>query len=231
MDFTSHPLADKPGGSAIVQDCILVLEYLSEDGRRERLNLDFLCTADTNKHDYHFVLQVWVWMFMHQQLHSRFDSIDVWSDGGPHHFKTRYCQWMWHALSQLRFRAKRITHHFFASYHGHSLADGHAAVIKRQLEQSYHITELGRLVQQPGVTWGPATVADVAGILRDNCSNTQVVVFNSIDRDDEKKPRIKPIQSIKTLHCLRYEHAACTGFERTGEGEGRPILFARTHEL
>src|SRR5688500_11881346 len=19
-----------------------------------------------------------------------------WSDGGPHHFKTRYCQWMWH---------------------------------------------------------------------------------------------------------------------------------------
>ena len=45
MDFTSAALADKPGAGAVVQDCILVLEYINEDGTRVRRNMDFVCTA------------------------------------------------------------------------------------------------------------------------------------------------------------------------------------------
>ena len=48
MDFTSVCLSDKPGANTIVQDCILVLEYLDENKNRVRRNLDFVCTADTN---------------------------------------------------------------------------------------------------------------------------------------------------------------------------------------
>lgn len=227
MDFTSAALADKPGASAVVQDCILVLEYLTEDGTRERRNIDFVCTADTNKHDYHFVLQVWIWMFLKERLNERFDSIDIWSDGGPHHFKTRFCQWMHHALSELRFGRKRITHHFFASYHGHSLADGHAAVIKRALHTRYKTTQLERLTLNPTATWGPATVDDVAEILTANCANTQVIVFRDIDRDDERKPEVRGINSIKAMHCLTYEGGTCRARERTGEGEGELFSFLR----
>lgn len=230
MDFTSESLSDKPGGSTVVQDCILVLEYLDADSTIVRRNLDFLCTHSTNKHDYHFVLQVWVNLFLTEKLNRKFDAIDVWSDGGPHHFKTRFCQFMWHALSELRFGHKRITHHFFASYHGHSLADGHAAVIKRALKSRYQITELERATHRSSATWGPASVEEVAAILRANCANTEVTVFTTIERDEERKPTVRGVPSIKAMHCLEYSKGECKAFERTGapaekEGEGANFSF------
>ncbi len=45
-----------------------------------------------------------------------------WTDGGPHYFKTRYCQWTWSWLSTQRFAGRRISHHFFAPFSSHSLA-------------------------------------------------------------------------------------------------------------
>jgi len=107
MDFTSAYLTPKIGHSnnhCIVQDCIVVLEYMS-NGQRMRENINFLCDCqESNKNDYHFVLTVWLSLFHYKKLNDHFDCIDVWSDGGPHHFKTRYCQWMWHWLL-LRFNA------------------------------------------------------------------------------------------------------------------------------
>jgi hypothetical protein len=64
-----------------------------------------------------FVLQVWLLLFLSNKLIDHFDSIDIWTDGGPHHFKTRYCQAMWYWLSCCRFAARRSSHHFFASFH------------------------------------------------------------------------------------------------------------------
>jgi len=98
MDFTSvylRPKINHSVQSCTVQDCILVLEYLNSEGARIRENLDFLCDCpDTNANDYHFVLHVWLLLFQRKQFNAFFDSIDVWTDGGPHHFKTRFCQWM-----------------------------------------------------------------------------------------------------------------------------------------
>jgi hypothetical protein len=146
MDFTSAhltPKIDHAVNSSVVQDCIVVLEYIS-NGERMRENIDFLCDCpDTNKKDYHFVLHVWLLLFHFKKLIDHFDCMDVWSDGGPHHFKTRYCQWMWHWLSQTHFAKRRISHHFFASYHGHSLADAHAASIKRLIRTEYNMSQRG----------------------------------------------------------------------------------------
>lgn len=121
MDFTSAYLTPKTGHkqeTVTVQDCIIVLEYftLDKEGNRvrNRQNLDFLCDCpDTNKHDYFFVLQVWRSLFEIKQLNQHFDTIDIFTDGGPHHFRTRFCQWMWLWLSCNSFDNKRITHHFF----------------------------------------------------------------------------------------------------------------------
>ena len=98
MDFTSTFLTPKIGHQAnhtVVQDCIVVMEYIL-DGQLHRENIDFLCDcSDTNTNDYHFVLHVWLRLFQCYRLREAFDSIEVWTDGGPHHFKTRYCQFMW----------------------------------------------------------------------------------------------------------------------------------------
>ena len=57
MDFTSAKLDTKPGADAIVQDCIVVLEYLDEAGSKVRRNLNFLCDDyATNDADFYFVL-------------------------------------------------------------------------------------------------------------------------------------------------------------------------------
>lgn len=165
MDFTSTSLADKPGATLVVQDCIIVMEYRDENNQRQRHNIDFLCAADTNKHDYHFVLQTWVYLFLKENFNERFDRIDIWTDGGPHHFKTRFCQFTWHVLSSIRFDSKPIVHHFFPSYHGHSLADAHAAVMKRALNTCYNTSEFLRVTQMPDATWGPATIDELAQIL------------------------------------------------------------------
>ena len=46
MDFTSAFLTPKIGHQSnhtVVQDCIIVLEYLDSHGQRQRDNIDFLC--------------------------------------------------------------------------------------------------------------------------------------------------------------------------------------------
>ena len=217
MDFTSAPLADKPGAGTVVQDCIVVMEYRDANNSIVRRNFDFLCASDTNQHDFHFVLQVWVWLFLHEHLNDRFDAIDLWSDGGPHHFKTRYCQFMWHALSSLRFDSKSITHHFFASYHGHSLADGHAAVIQRCLHTRYLASEHDRHQSNPSATFGPATVAAVADSICKECQNTTAVVFPHIEREDKIKQRVKAIKDIKQRHSFTYGAGVCYAQDQTND--------------
>jgi hypothetical protein len=113
MDFTSVFLTPKIGHqqqASVVQDCIVVLEFINENGARVRQNFDFLCDSqETNTNDYHFVLHVWISLFRFKHLFDHFDSVDIWTDGGPHHFKTRFCQWMWHWFSTQRFGNKRIS--------------------------------------------------------------------------------------------------------------------------
>src|SRR5687768_11816609 len=99
MDFTSAHLKSKTGHQKNeerkVEDCIFVLEWI-EGNQRQRINLDYLCDCpDTNANDYHFLLHATLHLFMDQHINQRFDIINAWSNGGGHHFKTRYCQFMW----------------------------------------------------------------------------------------------------------------------------------------
>jgi hypothetical protein len=216
MDFTSAFLTPKIGhqqNRTTVQDCIVVLEYMS-GGRRVRENLDFLCDCpDTNANDYHFVLHVWLSLFIHKRFIDHFDCIDIWTDGGPHHFKTRYCQWMWQWLSTQRFAGRRISHHFFASYHGHSLADAHAAAIKRILRSEYQRSQLQRISPVlSAIEWGPEDAMQL-GRLLDKAASTQVCVIPHIDRDTALKPDPFPLVHIKRQHCFDYEKGKCYSAE------------------
>jgi len=226
MDFTSTSLADKPGSGIVVQDCIIVMEYKDQNNQLVRRNIDLLCASDTNKHDFHFVFQVWINLFFKEKLDEKFDRIDLWTDGGPHHFKTRWCQFTWHSLSTLRFHSKPITHHFFPSYHGHSLVDGHAAIIKRALNTRYNESEFERATHAATATWGPASISDVKLILEANCKNGSIV-FDDIDRDPANKPDITPVPSIKIQHSIRFMGGECAAFKKTGDAVGTEFVFRR----
>jgi hypothetical protein len=228
MDFTSAFLTPKIGhtsNSSVVQDCIVVLEYIS-GGQRMRENIDFLCDCpDTNKNDYHFVLHVWLLLFHFKKLIDHFDCIDVWSDGGPHHFKTRYCQWMWHWLSQTLFSQRRISHHFFASYHGHSLADGHAATIKRLIRTEYNMSQLQRFdTTTLALYWGPADASAVGRLIKKGV-NTEICVIPKIDRDPALKPDPVSLVHIKQQHCFDYKEGLCFRSERSAGTEKKRFSF------
>jgi hypothetical protein len=225
MDFTSTSLAAKAGVNTYLQDLIVVMEWKDRDGHLQRANLDYLCEDISNKHDYFFVLNVWLKMFSDFQFNSNFDAIQVWSDGGPHHFKTRFCQFMWRMLSTMRFSNKRIEHHFFVSYHGHSLADGHAAVVKRALLARYKQSELARMVStgsQPDV--GPQTSSDLVELLK-TWANTQPYLLPCIYRDPWLKPKVRHIPSIKTMHALRYEGGKNWRAESSADPQWQQFFF------
>jgi len=200
--------------------------YLPSTNHRIRKNLDFICDhSDTNKNDYHFLLHVVLKLFLSFNINNSFNSIEIWSDGGPHHFKTRYCQWMWSWLSTNRFNKKKISHHFFASHHGHSLADSHAAAIKRVLHTQYNTSKLQRL--QPtaaAIYWGPGNAQDFGALLQ-YATESQIFLFPYIDRDPLLKPKIFPLNQIKKQHSFVYENGICRSYERTNEGDGHPFKF------
>ena len=122
-----------------------------------------------------------------------------------------------HQLSTEKFDQKRLCHNFFPSYHGHSLADAHAAIIKRALTTRYLETEVERMAFLKEATWGPTSVAEMASVLRSRCSATEVHIFDHIQRKAQHRPDIQPLQAIKSNHCFVYEHNSCNAFAKTGD--------------
>ena len=233
MDFsTIYPatnIGDSNSSSNSIQDCILVLEFLNETGRRQRQYMDFLCDIKkVNTNDYFFVNVVWQ-QLMQLDLAAQFDSIEIWSDGGPHHFKTRYCQWSWHHFSSCYFQGKRITHNFFAAYHGHSLADSHAGRDKQVIKAEYLSSQHSRLQLLPlsarPVYWGPSSARDVQIILQKKIENTTAVVLADIDRDPQLKPAVAGLPNIKQYHSFFYENNRCYMAELTNDGNPTSFRF------
>jgi hypothetical protein len=234
MDFSSiyeypnngESNSNSNSNSHTVQDCILVLEFIDDAGQQHRQYMDFMCDIKTmNKNDYFFVQHVWQLLFQRKVL-DQFDSLELWSDGGPHHFKTRYCQWMWHHLSTCYFQQKKITHNFFASYHGHSLADSHAGRVKQVIKSEYISSQQSRMNNSDqSAYWGPSSANDIQLILNERIERTSAIVLNHIDRDDDLKPNVAGLVDIKQKHCFVYEGNRCSMSELTNDGNPQFFHF------
>jgi len=230
MDFTSFSLEPDAEESdqrmMYVQDLILVLEFI-ENGHRQTEYVDYICDCpDSNTNDYHFVLYAMLLFFRCFYIKEAFQLVEVWTDGGPKHFKTKYCQWMWHFLSSSCFDGKLIAHNFFASYHGHSLADSHAAVDKRLLRAAYNTSELSRrTVSEEPISWGPSSAAALVPVFSENAARTQAFHLPSIPRNAALKPNIAGINLIKSKHRFEYAEGTCLAFPRTGQDVGMPFAF------
>eukprot|EP00808_Paulinella_micropora_P004343 g11234.t1 len=67
-----------------------------------------------------------------QKANSTLRGVDIFSDGGPNHFKISSTIAFFSTL-KAKYNLIRLRWFFFASYHGSSLCDGHAAVIHHVL--------------------------------------------------------------------------------------------------
>lgn len=225
MDFSAIYLLCKIGAdnSITVQDYILVFEYL-HGNQRIRHYYDFLCDIpEENTNDYFFVQAVWL-KLVEMNVFDGFDSIEIWSDGGPKHFKTRYCQYFWHQLSNKLFQQQKIQHNFFASYHGHSLADSHAGHDKQLVKSEYIKSQQERMRLFDDFTakinYGPASAHQIADLLNQNLSHTTAIVLDNINRDPATKPKVKSLPNIKQFHSFEYQnHQCCANYLTNDENQ------------
>eukprot|EP00808_Paulinella_micropora_P019374 g37077.t1 len=67
-----------------------------------------------------------------EKANSTLRGVDIFSDGGPNHFKISSTISFFSTL-KAKYNLIRLRWFFFASYHGSSLCDGHAAVIRHVL--------------------------------------------------------------------------------------------------
>ena len=133
---------------------------------------------------------------------------------------------MWHFLSSAYFSNKLIAHNFFASYHGHSQADSHAAADKRLLRAAYNTSELQRkVVTEDPISWGPSSGTALSSLLTENASRTQAFYLSSIPRDAGIKPNIAGVNLIKSKHRFEYVEGTCLAFKRAEMPPGIPFEF------
>lgn len=147
-----------------VSDLILVL--YQKNVETNKLEWKYLDHFAMEKQSFSFVKAVWLQLFDSQELEC-FDSIYIWSDGGPQHFKIKktiqffsYCRISSH---------KHITYNFFASGHGHSMCDSHTGVGKQKLLRE----ERSQQQQTKGLQQVASSFAEL--------DKTSVVSMNSIE--------------------------------------------------
>jgi hypothetical protein len=227
MDFTKLRLqvniqtANDAEGKTVT-DYVLVMECLDEKGERQHHNMDVLCDhAPSHSSDYYFLSQTWHCL-LSTSLFSSFYHIILWSDGGPSQFPTRYTQFLFHLLSAIT--QKRITHHLFAAYHGHSMADGHAGHIKSVIRRAYIGTQGQRAQGQ--VVDGPADASDVQALLSKE-GNTSVWLFPFILREPHLKPDVLPVPHISRYRCFDHDRGQLTMYARSNDSTcvGVPHVF------
>lgn len=131
---------------------------------------------------------------------------------------------MWHELAKEH--QKMIVHSFFASYHGHSLADGHAATVKSIIRREFIASEGDRRSNRK-VNYGPTCADDMKDVLDrvlHTCYET-VVIPISIDRSFPK-PSIPAIPEIKKKHCFVYRsNGQCTNYSLTNMQQPNEQMF------
>lgn len=132
-----------------------------------------------------------IFFFVRQSLLNLFETyikdkhyqhINIWSDNGSHHFKTRYTQYFLHTLSNQYHIG--ITHNFCAPNHGHDLADNFAGTIKRMVRQNFKDAQRMKLVHYYD-TDGPTNAHEVATLINDKVKNSDVIPFATVrDRNN-----------------------------------------------
>jgi hypothetical protein len=134
-----------------------------------------------------------------------FERVDLFSDGGPKHYKSVYAMRMmadWYDWwDELRpgVVIPELWWNFTAPYHGHGVADSHAGIISQMLCRR----QKGGQGTWYGVGGGPANATEIAAMVAE-MKNTVPVVFNKIERP-EYRTDLWPLETIKKHFQFRFK--------------------------
>lgn len=109
----------------------LTLHSRADDGSLKRENFDYFSPEEN---DYYFVRRSLLDLFHGLGDRLKGKSVEFWTDGGPKHFKTRRSVFFVVAELHSLFPCT-IRWNFFASHHGKSVCDAHAAHVKHVLKR------------------------------------------------------------------------------------------------
>jgi hypothetical protein len=148
QDFTKHyakKTSETENAATIINDFVIVVYWKEQDGLKWRF---FHILSSVEKQTNLFVETAWRQMMRQfAGFFGKFTQVKIWSDGGPQHFKVIKTMGFF-ANFHDEFK-KKVEYHFFASYHGKSICDAHAGVMKRSITRSKE--EYRKVVDQEGV--------------------------------------------------------------------------------
>ena len=113
--------------NSFFQDLII---SIYETNSQAPQNYHFIAPYSNIKNDIRFVIQAWIQLFNLKVLSHK--EIEIWSDGGPKHFKISSCMYFFSLLNSL-LPSTEIYYNFFVSNHGQSVCDGAAAHLKNEI--------------------------------------------------------------------------------------------------
>lgn len=184
QDFSLFGVGD--GG---LQDLIVVV--YSFDGSVEgQFSRKYFHVSPNTKspNDIRFVDEAWFLLLRREPfLHAT--SIEIWSDGGPKHYKISTNMYLWSSVQAQR-PSCAIKYDFFASYHGYSACDAVASHVKQAMK-SRHLNHSSPV----------ETIPEFHDILK-SMPNSELIV---IDAPNYARPSTNTIHTIKEMHSFKFD--------------------------
>ncbi len=180
LDFSQFSL--EKGFRQVLIIVIYTHDSEAPDGLH-RHYLDYVGEQNVSS-DVNFVAGVW------QDLMTRdyfvgINTIRIWTNGGPHHFRISANMWIISQL-QLHFPHHFFIYNFFAAHHGHSVCDAVASHGKRK------VMTVRRNEQRPIRT--SAALVDVLGTIEHHISSPASSL-------PSPRLKLKTLASIRSLNC------------------------------
>lgn len=188
MDFSGYRKAydrrSSLGDAFFAFQALHITVFSREDDQVARRNFDYF-SPDEN--DYFFVRRSLLDLFGILRDEVKNECVEFWTDGGPKHFKTRRSIFFGVCELKSLFRCGRILWNFFASHHGKSICDAHAAHVKHVLHK----------LARAGVrSEGAEDFARAAEKVR----RTRATSFKFLNKSNAFD--VTSMQGIKSFHCF-----------------------------
>ena len=185
-----------------VTDFCIYLRWKTAGGDEKRLYVDLICDDKTRKNDYFYLRHSWRFLLSSSTYFTPFKNIIIFSDGASKHFKSRYTMKFFSDIG-VEFN-KKVSYHFFASYHGSGVWDAHFASNNGAIRRFLLEMEKQRYKRE-SLDFSPLSeLKTLVEVLLKSLSNTVVHEFQNIDRSMHLKPDVRAIIDIKSHHYFEF---------------------------
>jgi hypothetical protein len=190
LDFVTFYFSIKKGIPKVINDLVMLVETINDEGAFQRQYYDFISTDKRRiPNDSKFMRALFEQTFR-ERLLEEYNNVFIFSDGGGKHFKTSFSQRCAAELQLALDQDVKITWIVFAAKHGWNICDSHGGVLS-QMKNRIEIAE-----KQPKTAnnW-------IQAIQEANLKETKPIGIGIVD---QRQFGQKTITGIKDYFCFRY---------------------------